>query len=76
VDELVLALLDLFLGRVRLFCRRLGMLREVGKRDEPRLIAFLERHAHEMPRVMLRYAVERLDARVRTELLDGARSQR
>jgi 3-methyladenine DNA glycosylase AlkD len=52
------------------------MLREVGKRDEPRLIAFLERHAHEMPRVMLRYAVERLDARVRTELLDGTRSQR
>jgi 3-methyladenine DNA glycosylase AlkD len=50
------------------------MLREVGKRDEPRLIAFLERHAHQMPRVMLRYAVERLDARVREELL--ARSRR
>jgi 3-methyladenine DNA glycosylase AlkD len=45
------------------------MLREVGKRDEPRLIAFLERHAHEMPRVTLRYAVERLDMRVRKELL-------
>jgi 3-methyladenine DNA glycosylase AlkD len=49
------------------------MLREVGKRDEPRLIAFLERHAHEMPRVMLRYAVERLDARVRKELLGRSR---
>jgi 3-methyladenine DNA glycosylase AlkD len=46
------------------------MLREVGKRDEPRLIAFLELHAHEMPRVMLRYAVERLDAPIRRELLE------
>lgn len=45
------------------------MLREVGKRDEPRLIAFLKRHADEMPRVMLRYAVERLDTRARRELL-------
>jgi 3-methyladenine DNA glycosylase AlkD len=52
------------------------MLREVGKRDEPRLIAFLERHAHEMPSVMLRYAVERLDARVRTELRERRRPQR
>jgi 3-methyladenine DNA glycosylase AlkD len=49
------------------------MLREVGKRDEPHLIAFLERHAHEMPRVMLRYAVERLDARVRRALLERSR---
>jgi 3-methyladenine DNA glycosylase AlkD len=45
------------------------MLREVGKRDEPRLIAFLERHARVMPRVMLRYAVERLDAEVREKIL-------
>jgi len=48
------------------------MLREVGKRDEPRLIAFLERHAGVMPRVMLRYAVERLDAEIRTRLLQEA----
>jgi 3-methyladenine DNA glycosylase AlkD len=47
------------------------MLREVGKRDEPRLLAFLERHASVMPRVMLRYAVERLDAEVRQKLLEG-----
>jgi 3-methyladenine DNA glycosylase AlkD len=46
------------------------MLREVGKRDEPRLIVFLERHARAMPRVMLRYAVERLDAEVRKKLLE------
>jgi 3-methyladenine DNA glycosylase AlkD len=49
------------------------MLREVGKRDEPRLIDFLECHAHEMPRVMLRYAVERLDAQARTRFLEASR---
>jgi 3-methyladenine DNA glycosylase AlkD len=49
------------------------MLREVGKRDEPRLLAFLERHAHERPRVMLRSAVERLDPRVRRKLLERTR---
>jgi 3-methyladenine DNA glycosylase AlkD len=49
------------------------MLREVGKRDEPRLVGFLERHGPEMPRVMLRYAVERLDAPVRVRLLEQGR---
>ncbi len=36
------------------------MLREVGKRDEVALRRFLDRHAGEMPRTMLRYSVERL----------------
>jgi 3-methyladenine DNA glycosylase AlkD len=36
------------------------MLREVGKRDEPALLAFLDRHAAAMPRTTLRYAIERL----------------
>jgi 3-methyladenine DNA glycosylase AlkD len=49
------------------------MLREVGKRDEPRLLAFLDQHADKMPRVMLRYAIERLDAPLRKELLERSR---
>ena len=38
------------------------MLREVGKRDEATLREFLNRHATEMPRTMLRYSIERLPA--------------
>lgn len=45
------------------------MLREVGKRDEATLIAFLDRHAPRMPRTALRYAIERLDAAVRRRYL-------
>ena len=37
------------------------MLREVGKRDGMDLLQdFLERHAHEMPRTALRYAIEKM----------------
>jgi 3-methyladenine DNA glycosylase AlkD len=45
------------------------MLREVGKRDESRLRAFLDRHAATMPRVSLRYAIEKLDADDRARYL-------
>ncbi len=36
------------------------MLREAGKKDEASLISFLCDHAHQMPKTMLRYAMERL----------------
>ena len=36
------------------------MLREMGKRDEKHLIQFLDQHTLQMPRTMLRYAIERL----------------
>jgi 3-methyladenine DNA glycosylase AlkD len=38
-----------------------GLLREAGKHDRPRLLAFLDRHAATMPRTPLRYAIEHLD---------------
>jgi 3-methyladenine DNA glycosylase AlkD len=36
------------------------MLREVGKRNETPLLLFLQEHAPQMPRTMLRYAIEKL----------------
>lgn len=38
------------------------MLREVGKRDKPLLVSFLEERYTRMPRTMLRYAIERFPA--------------
>ena len=36
------------------------MLRECGKKDQQALVDFLNQHRHQMPRVMFRYAIERL----------------
>lgn len=36
-------------------------IREAGKKEESKLLAFLDKHARTMPRVTLRYAVEKLD---------------
>lgn len=45
------------------------MLREAGKRDLELLRVFLEEHAGVMPRVMLRYAIEKMDRAERTRWL-------
>jgi len=47
-----------------------GWVREAGKRDQARLLAFLDRHARTMPRTALRYAIEHLDPDTRRHYLD------
>jgi 3-methyladenine DNA glycosylase AlkD len=44
--------------------------REAGKRNEERLKKFLNKHATEMPRVTLRYAIEKLDKETREYYLN------
>jgi hypothetical protein len=46
-----------------------GWLREAGKKDQSRLISFLDKYASTMPRVMLRYAIEHFDKEVRGNYL-------
>ena len=45
------------------------MLREVGKRDEAMLVRFLEQYATQMPRTMLRYAIEKFPPKKRQYFL-------
>lgn len=47
------------------------MLREIGKQDEEQLRNFLDVNYQEMPRTMLRYAIEKLDEPVRQMYLKG-----
>lgn len=46
-----------------------GWIREAGKKDPARLLGFLDAHAAAMPRVMLRYAVEKLAPELRQHYL-------
>lgn len=45
------------------------MLRAAGDVDRPKLIEFLDKHAATMPRVLLRYAIEKLDKPMREHYL-------
>lgn len=47
------------------------MLRELGKRDEARLLAFLRTHYTALPRTTLRYAIEKFIASQRSAFLQG-----
>lgn len=47
-----------------------GWLREAGKRDRPRLLGFLNRHAASMPRIALRFALEHLEQSQREHYLN------
>jgi 3-methyladenine DNA glycosylase AlkD len=52
------------------------MLREIGKRcDEALLLKFLDAHAAEMPRTMLRYSIERLDPAQKRRYMSAKKEQ-
>jgi 3-methyladenine DNA glycosylase AlkD len=45
------------------------MLRFAGDKDRPRLLRFLDQYAATMPRVALRYSIEKLDKQQREHYL-------
>jgi len=61
---------DLFDDQHDLIHKATGwMLREVGNRDEETLTEFLNKHKHQMPRTMLRYAIEKYGPKQRAKFL-------
>jgi 3-methyladenine DNA glycosylase AlkD len=52
------------------------MLRFAGDKDHPRLLKFLDQHAAIMPRVALRYSIEKLDKKQRDHYLGLKKSSR
>ncbi len=52
-----------------------GWVREAGKKDQKKLLAFLDRYGATMPRTMLRYAVEHLDGRQKIHYMNLKKKQ-
>ena len=48
-------------------------IREAGKRDRKRLLDFLDKYASTMPRVTLRYAIEKLDKKLKNEYMNSGK---
>jgi len=46
------------------------MLRFAGEKDKKQLLAFLDKHAATMPRTLLRYAIERLDKKLKDHYMN------
>jgi len=69
--EITLNLVDVLMNdKADLIHKACGwMLREIGKRDVSVLLEYLDRLAWKMPRTMLRYAIERLDKKLKKKYL-------
>jgi 3-methyladenine DNA glycosylase AlkD len=69
--DLTLQLAEMFMKHGSHFLHKASgwMLREIGKRDEEVLLVFLRQYATAMPKIMLRYACERLSKEEKIEIL-------
>ena len=46
------------------------MLKEATKSNEAEVVEFIRQRKHNMPRTMLRYAIEKLPTKLRKELME------
>jgi len=71
IDEVYLISEKLLNDKEDLIHKAVGwMLREAGKRDDARLKKFLEKHAMNMPRTMLRYSLEKFSEKDKSKFMN------